>query len=152
MKTDLYGHLPQGKHRPRYLILGWGAAAKEAVGLLIRLGLGVTVIARERPDALPDQARWLDGGTSDHNALRRAGIESVESVLVALPAAEASAAIAAVKRLNAAVRVIASAQDSNSAPGLRAAGAHQVIDARAEAAREMVRLMEPPETPYEVRG
>lgn len=151
MENDFNGKFPQGKDQPRYLILGWDGAAKEAAGLLLRLGSAVTVVARDLPDGIPDQARWLEGSPSDPDALRRGGIESAESVLVALPTAEARAAVVAAKRLNAATRVIASAQNSGSAPELRAAGAHQVIDARAEAAREMVRLMEASETPREGR-
>lgn len=149
MKNDSSGHLAQAKDRPLYLILGWDGPAQEAAGLLVRLGSSVTVITRNLPDGIPDQARWLEGNPTDPNTLRRGGIEAVESVLIALPTAEARSAAVAVKRLNAAARVIASVEDGGSVPELRAAGAHQVIDARAEAAREMVRLMEASETPQE---
>lgn len=145
-------HLQHQKNKPLCLVLGWDGAAREASGILLRLGSEVTVIARKRPDGLPEAASWLEGSPNDRDALRRGGIETAASVLVALPQAEACAAVAAVKALNAGVRVIASAQESGSGPEIRAAGAHQVIDARVEAAREMVRLMEASETPQEGRG
>lgn len=128
--------------KPSYLVLGWDGAAREAVGMLLRLGSEVSVVARERPLGLPEQSRWLEGDPSDPDALLQGGVKSAESVLVALPATEARAAVVAVKHLNAEARVVVSTQDGDSGTELRAAGAHQVIDARGEAAREMVRLME----------
>ncbi|MBI4425695.1 MAG: NAD-binding protein [Elusimicrobia bacterium] len=141
MESLANGRCRAGKDAGAHLVLGWDPAAREASALLLRLGLKVTVVARERPEGLAARARWVKGEPSEPEALRRGGAETADAILVALPLAEARAAIAAAGRLNGRARILASAREAGSEPALRSVGAHLAVDARAEAARAMARAM-----------
>jgi Trk K+ transport system NAD-binding subunit len=127
--------------KPLYLIVGWDDAARQAVKSLLALGMDAVILSPQAPSHAPPGARVVLGHPCDPQALRQAGSDRAAGVLAALPAEEAGRAIAAARKLNPSIHVVASIQEADSKTALWAAGAHEVVDAREETGREMVRVM-----------
>ncbi len=130
---------------PLYLVVGWDPSAAQAVKSLVALGMTVTVVVPVVPDGVPSEARVVTGATFDIETLRAAGADHAAGLLSALPADEARRAVSAARSLNPTIHIVASLQDGESKASLWMAGVGDVVDAKQEAGRKMVRVMFEPE-------
>ncbi|MCR4294423.1 MAG: NAD-binding protein [Elusimicrobia bacterium] len=128
-------------NKPLYIVLGWDLAAAQAAKSLLALGMDVAVVASEAPASMPQGVPFVVGEPDISEALKRAGIERAAGLLSALSSEMATRAFAAARALNPSIHIVSSLQDGDRKVALWASGAAEVIDAREEAALEMVRLM-----------
>ncbi len=135
---------------PHFVVAGWDETTARAARYLVGLGLGVTVIVSALPTlstvtgsprvAPTAGMRIVRGAPSRRKTLEDAEVGTAIGLLAALPADQLARVSSAARRLNPAIRIVASTADADSRPDAWAAGAEAAIDTREEAGKQLAAL------------
>lgn len=131
---------PEG---PDVVVCGFGRVGSAVGEALETFGVRYAVIERD-PDIVRELRRrgiaCLYGDAAHASLLERAGVPAARLVVVALPEIDrARLAVAAARRLNPEVPILARAHGAREAEQVRRAGATEVIQPEAEAAATLIR-------------